>query len=298
MKQTDTFHADVTGTDASVKKPNNWVKHLDGNPHLSSFGIQCSSGDASSRIADIVADPANPENKVLQFWIKGPVKGKARIQSNVSGRGNLKQWYSKSKIYLHPDLAGLRTHEGGIGTGTASIDGHPIWFTFAEFRNNPGWGKSITYPFRITLAIRKDAGAGENLRFGLIGEVKARSSYETVWTADSKDYTIPFGEWLVSETYFKEGGKETGRFYWSLTRTDGTKSIIFDVRDFTHHPDDPSPAGMEIFSPFKLYTSPVLIEVIRNKGGTTQIFWDDWEFWSGFAAPENPKRENSKEAFK
>ncbi len=118
LNQTGANHADITGIDTSVSGPNDWVKNLEGNKHISRFGIQYGSGDASSRIANIVADPLNPENKVLQFWCKGPVKGKARIQSNVSGRRDLKEWYCKSKLFLHPDLGASTKHDGAIGTAS------------------------------------------------------------------------------------------------------------------------------------------------------------------------------------
>ncbi len=122
------------------------------------------------------------------------------------------------------------------------------------------------------------------MRFGLIGEVWVGSipTFQSVWDVERRDYDVPLGEWLLSETYFKEGDYNTGRFYWALTREDGTKTVLFDVHDYTHHPDDPSPKGMEMFSPFKLYVSPTLVDVIRKNGGVTQIYWDDWEMWSGF----------------
>ena len=68
---------------------------------------------------------------------------------------------------------------------------------------------------------------------------------------------IPFGEWLNSEIHFKEVSKKTGRFYWALIGEDGTRTVVFDVHDATRHPDDPSPGGMEILSPFKLYKNPI-----------------------------------------
>ncbi len=268
--QTSANHTDITGIDTSVSKPNDWVKNLEGNKHFGRFKINYGSGDRSSRIANIVADPLNSENKVLQFWCKGPVKNKARIASTIGGRKQLKEWYSKSRIFLPIDLSELTKHDGAIGTASVLNAVPPIWFTIAEFWNNPGGGKPVAaFPFRITLAIRKDAGIGKKLRFGLIGEVWVNSipTYQSVWDVERRDYDVPLGEWLLSETYFKEGDYDTGRFYWALTREDGTKTVLFDVHDYTHHPDDPSPKGMEVLSLFKLYTSPTLVDLIRKNGG-------------------------------
>ncbi len=287
---------DITGIDTSVSGPNDWVENLERNKHFGRFRIYYGygSGDTSSRIASIVADPLNPENKVLHYWYKGPVEGKmrkARMQSSYSGRKDLKEWYSKSRILLPHDLSAIAKHDGAIGTASVLNAHPPMWFTLAEFWSNLAGGKkTITNTFRITLAIRKDAGAGKKLRFGLTGEVwvNSMSTYQSVWDVECRDCTIPFGEWLQTETYFKEGDYKTGRFYWALTREDGTKIVVFDVHDYTHHPDDPSPNGMQDLSLFKLYTSPTLVDLIRENGGVTQIYWDDWEMWTSFPPDEQP----------
>ena len=39
---------------------------------------------------------------------------------------------------------------------------------------------------------------------------------------------------------------------------------------------------MTHWNPLKLYTSAGTVELIRNKGGVAQIYWDDLEIWDGW----------------
>ncbi len=55
----------------------------------------------------------------------------------------------------------------------------------------------------------------------------------------------------------------------------GKRTVIFDIRDYTQHPEDPNPDGLSKFNPIKLYTSSELPEHVRSQGGALQVLWDD-----------------------
>jgi hypothetical protein len=42
---------------------------------------------------------------------------------------------------------------------------------------------------------------------------------------------------------------------------------------------DPAPDGVSDFNPMKLYTSRRLLEHMKSRGKTLQIYWDDFELW-------------------
>lgn len=50
------------------------------------------------------------------------------------------------------------------------------------------------------------------------------------------------------EYYVKEGNKETGRFYMTITPDGETKQVVFDVTNFTHNTSDPVPNGFTVWS--------------------------------------------------
>jgi len=82
--------------------------------------------------------------------------------------------------------------------------------------------------------------------------------------------------------YWKEGDASTGRLYFSVTPEGGTKTVIFDITNYTYHPSNTGVKnGLIEFNPFKLYTDPKFVNHIRDNGGVMQVFWDDVEFWSG-----------------
>lgn len=84
--------ADICGKDASVAAPNDWTEDFDKHPEVGAFCIQYQGGTESQRSAKIIAEPGNPRNHVLHFWLNEPnVDGKkGRIQARVNGGENAK----------------------------------------------------------------------------------------------------------------------------------------------------------------------------------------------------------------
>ena len=60
---------------------------------------------------------------------------------------------------------------------------------------------------------------------------------------------------------------------------EGPGMVVFDITNFTHHPNDPNPDGLSHFNPMKLYTSKGLIDYVRDNGKSLQVYWDDFELW-------------------
>jgi hypothetical protein len=59
----------------------------------------------------------------------------------------------------------------------------------------------------------------------------------------------------------------------------GTKEVIFDLTRITHNSTDPNPDGVTDFNPIKLYTSKKLVDYMKSKDKTLQMYWDDFKLW-------------------
>ena len=271
---------DIVGKDNSVNQPNDWVSDLDDHPNIGKFNIQYQGGDVSQRYARIIPDPTNTGNQVLHYWLKhpnaqgaAPGRLKGRIQTNICGNNNLTEMYQKCRMYLHQDFDKLKDFPDSF-----------TWLGLTEFWNDPGWTED-KYPFRFSIGLTKKSGTGKDLYFRAHAQEKAGATWGggTTWGETNSEFVVPFGEWLTSEIYFKEGDASSGRFYFAIQRENGEKTVIFDIHNWTHHPDDPSPDGLECWNPLKLYTSSALIDFVRNNGGVLQIYWDDFSLWKGDA---------------
>jgi hypothetical protein len=265
-------HEILQGKDASYTTKNDWFADLNEHPKIGDFNIQYQGGDASERYALIVDDPTNPGNKVLKFWLNMPnvmennIRIKGRIQANIYGNTNISEMSHTSRVYLHPDFDYLKSAGSTIG-----------WLTLYEYWNNPVW-LGDPYPFRITININKiTEGPVESLYFQVHGQTKENDKWINQWEAVNTSIPVPIGEWFTAEISFKEGDKNTGKFTMIITNGSGTKATVFDITNFTHHPQDPKPDGLSHFNPLKLYTSAALIDSVRAAGKTLQIYWDDFE---------------------
>ncbi len=279
---------DIIGIDNSVSPPNNWVNDLENHPNIGNFSIFYEGGDDTMRFAKIVQDPTDPTNKILHYWLKYPnVTGtKGRVQSELYGNNNLTEMSQKVRIYLPNDWNIIKNATGG------TVE----WMVIMTLWNNAGWTTEGN-PFKISLGIHKRNPWSSDLNFNLTGDIKT-TYWQHIWEESDSNYSIPVGQWLTLETYFKEGNASNGRFVLAVTPDGGTRHIIFDVTNFTHHPSDTSPDGMRHYNPMKLYTSDVVIDYVRNNGGVLQLYWDDFEIWKDtnivLNVPENEDLNNFK----
>jgi hypothetical protein len=267
--------ADIVGADRTLPDRNDWVKDLDNHPNIGNFNLQYQGGDASMRFAKIIPEPGNPANQVLHFWLNESNVGgsKGRIQANLYGNNGLKEFRQSVRMFLPADFATVRTYPKKID-----------WLTIAEFWNNITWSQSIPYRFRITLGIGKPTEKESDLFFILDAQdcelfPNGSQKYTTLWSESNEQVKLPIGKWFTMEYYYKEGDSQNGKFYLAITPEGGQKQVVFDLTKLTHNSQDPNPDGVGDFNPLKLYTSKDLINYMRSKNKTLQIFWDDFKLW-------------------
>ncbi|UFH57944.1 hypothetical protein [Spirosoma sp. KNUC1025] len=263
----------MDGLDTSFSTKSDW--RTDWRPIVKNgrMQVQYTGGDSTKRFARVIAEPGNPTNKVLQYWLNdswvaSENQQKARIQTNLYGiQGGYTEFYQSVRVFLTDDFNALKTYPRSIN-----------WCTISEFWNNEWWVKSEPYGFRITLGIGKSSAEKSELNFILNAE---NAGQKEVWRADptTSNVVVPIGKWFTMEYYFKEGDQKTGRFYLAITPEGQPRQVVYDIANFTHNTADPAPNGVTGYNPMKLYTSKELISHVKAQGKTLQVYWDDFKLW-------------------
>lgn len=244
-----------------------------------SFYFNYTGGDSTQRFAKIVNDPTGLSNKVLQYHIVSPWSAetgaeKARVQYEFYNlKEGLKAFGQSVRIFLPQDFNTLRNYPNTIE-----------WLTIAEFWNNITWNQSVPYGFRVTLGVGKSSTSESDLHFILDGQdcelfPDGKQKYTTLWAEKNKQVKVPIGEWFKLNYSYKEGNAQTGRYKLTI-ETNNREQVVFDIQNFTHHSKDPNPDGVTHFNPVKLYTSKELVNFLKNKGKTLDIYWDDLRIWN------------------
>ena len=167
--------------------------------------------------------------------------------------------------------------------------GRISWFTVMEwweYRDNDIDGDRAGKS-RVTLGINKEPGIGQELYWHLDAQKMQPQSekFNRLWEHKNKRVPVPIGKWFVIESFFKPGDESTGRIWVSITPDSGERRVLFDVHNYTQHPDDPQPhRGWQFF---KLYTSSSILDYMRKAGRPVAGYYDDIEYWSDFP-PERP----------
>jgi len=261
----------ITGVDNTLSRKNDWDKDWRGCTKSGTFQLQYTGGDSTKRYAKIIAEPGNPKNKVLQFWMNdswhaSEGQQKARIQANIYGvKDGFKEFYQSVRVFLSNDFNVLKNYPQKI-----------TWLTISEFWNNEWWVATEKHGFRISLGIGKPTGDKSDLNFILDSQ---DTGFKTVWSGDNTKLKVPIGKWFTMEYYFKEGNKETGQFYMAVTPDGEPRQVAYDIHNFTHNTNDPSPDGLTGYNPIKLYTSKEVVAYVKSQGKTLQIYWDDFKLW-------------------
>ncbi|WLQ16363.1 hypothetical protein O5O45_10580 [Hahella aquimaris] len=248
----------------------NWTSEQTTTMGFGGAFINYEGGDLTERWAQVQPALDNPSNKVLAFALKKPNVNneKGRVQLDVTGKTGFKELKLLVRMYLSNSFSMLRTYP-------KTID----WLSLSSWWNNPHWDGD-PYPFVVSVNINKPSvKEGENqLRFA----VRARSYNQTtqkwddaLWREVNQTFEVPVGQWISLEYTFIEGDAETGRFKMTAALDNQAPQTIFDIHNYTRHPLDPSPDGISIISPMKLYTSAELIDYVTANGGLLTIQWDD-----------------------
>ena len=242
--------------------------------------IQYEGGTGKDRAAEVIADPTRQGNRVLQYWIEnaripgdrgGYYKGRIQLQFSDINKTAV---FTRYRMYLHPDLNHYRSYPGANN-----------WFNIMTL-----WvgDNRHPYPFKLSLNIGKDKGVGAPLYFIATGDIRTggRPGYgkwETIWGDIGGKFEVPVGEWLDMEVGYRQGDKSSGRFYVAVKRaSERSMHTVFDITNWTYHPQSPAPVPLVNWNPLKLYTSGSIIDHIRSKGGVARIYWDDLEIWDGW----------------
>jgi hypothetical protein len=268
----------IAGLDNTLKIKNDWDSNWASVLKNGKMQVQYTGGDSSKRFAKIISEPNNPNNHVLQFWLNEGWKAdlnldKARIQTNLYGIiGGYKEFYQSVRVFLTEDFNVLKDYPGTIN-----------WITISEFWNNEGWAENEKYGFRFGLMINKLTKGHDDLHFVLHaqdhGIINGKWVSTNVWGYENKIVKVPVGKWFTMDYYFKEGDKNNGQFYLTITPDGESKLVVFNLHDITHCTYDPDPDGLGAYNPLKLYTSKELIDYVRSQGKTLQIYWDDFKLW-------------------
>ncbi|MEG3765207.1 hypothetical protein [Alteromonas sp. 14N.309.X.WAT.G.H12] len=240
---------------------------------IGELNIQYLGGDWLKRNAKITVDPQDPTNKVLKFTVNEANccnDQKGRIQLNAYDLENSKQIEYQVDMYLPEEMRLLTEYPGELN-----------FFTISEWWNNNGW--SAEYPFRISVNIvKKDSSKGSPLVFEVRSQIKREeldSKWQgNIWHEKNESVQIPFGKWFTLKYAMKEGDKETGHFSLKLVDDQKVEHTVFDVTNWTHHPDNPNPDGLSNLNPIKLYTSYRFINYMVYRQKYIQVYWDNLIF--------------------
>lgn len=277
IDQTDR-DCDIVGKDTSLSSKNDWESDLEGHPMIGNVKIHYQGGDTSERIARIIDDPVQPENKVLQFWMnKGnaptPSGGKkSRIQTNFYNNNNLHEFSFETRVFFSEEWSWLRDRNEPMG-----------WFLCSEYWNNANW-TGENNAFRVNIHIEKiDGNKGNKLCFQMNSQ--NMENKDKVWVKDNHSFDIPIGEWFTMNLWIREGDSNSGRVVLAVTKSNGEKITVFDIHETTQHPNDKNPDGFSHFNPLKAYGDDSNLNYVRSQGGVLEVLWDDFKFWAGKYIP-------------
>lgn len=264
-------NAEIRGTDLSFQKLNRWKTDLEENPKIGYFDIQYQGGNSSQRLAEIVPDPQDPSNSTLKFWIKEPNVNKwtGRVQANIYENNDIKEFDYSVRLLIPSDFNNVKNAPFKI-----------YWLTLMEFWNNASWGDE-DYQYRMSVSLVKDGKETDSLRLRIKSQIRDNEldkwGKPELWKYVNDSYAVPIGKWMRIDIHFVEGDDKNGRFIFCITPDGEATTIVHDIRNFTHHPDDPSPDGMSHFNPLKLYTASEVVERVANSGGLLAVYWDDFQ---------------------
>ncbi len=272
---------DLWGEDESVGIKGDWINDLEDG--LLGKGHFCFGGGTfRQRGVRLTKDPENHGNQVLHTWIAAPnenisddnkvcnrdKKGsrKARVQHVLKDNPTLSEFQYRVRLRL-----GKPAFEAMVNSPYKIT-----WMTIGEFWNN---SPEQEHPFRVTLnLVKAEERRGASFYFGLKGEKQneATLEWEQVWREQIvSDVAVPLGEWFTFEVGLREGNRQSGRARVHVTKADGLRYKVADVRDWTYHPEG-TPDGFQSINTMKLYTSGQVMCGLRQRGHVLQAWWDDY----------------------
>jgi len=246
-------YGDIIGSDGL-----DWESDLEDNGSFGNFRIFYEGGNASQRSASIIEYGGEHvlEFRLAEANVNDGEKG--RVSTSLTDNVNLTDFTYSVEVNLTDAFDLISPAEGRL-----------TWMTIAEFWNDKA---QTEHAFRITLAIHKEEEAANTpLTWALHGQTQNTTSlqWDDVWT-ETSDESVPIHSWFTLQVVMVEGDGEHGQV---LVKKDDT--ILFDVHDWTHHPEDATPGGFDNLNLMKLYTSGDVLSQLPE-GRAFVILWDDF----------------------
>ena len=244
--------ADIVGSDGL-----DWESDLEDNGSFGNFRIFYEGGNASQRSANIIE---YQEGHVLEFRLSEANVNdgeKGRVQVSLTNNVNLTDFTYSINVNLTDAFELI-----------SSADSRLTWMTIAEFWNDKA---QTEHAFRITLAIHKeDAIPNTPLSWALHGQTQNTTSlmWDDVWV-ETSNAQVPIHTWFTLQISAIEGDAEHGRFSVKID-----EAVVFNVHNWTHHPEDTTPGGFDNLNMMKLYTSGEVLSQLPE-GRAFVIMWDN-----------------------
>ena len=237
----------------------NWNRLGSAIPGVSEFNIKYWGGQCpNDAYVDIINDPDGFRGQVLHAQVNSDSGDRTRCRTEGSlyfdkpiDQLCIRYQYKISDAYqavLDDNVRGWwlisEMWTEGPNTDRAS---QPIYL----YRGNDH------FYFTATLRERKKEGRG----------------YNTLWKVENPDYKIPLGKWVEVVHYIKPGPAGEGRLYFKF---DG--HVVFDIKG---KPIAWNNRRWRYWSCLKLYEDVTITDFLRKRGTPAQVWYDDFEVWSG-----------------
>jgi len=259
----------LLGQDTSVPPPNHWENDLQAQGRGLWFNYVDHKDGVNPEMlgARIVRDPKQPNNRVFYAWQKR-AEYQRTAYSRVQGELTKFDWpefYYKVRFRLGGDIAhGNRQSHEDLSLSLIEVGGGPGFhlcrLILHKWGNKHSWNNG-----KAPLRWRSEVGTPKS------GHTFFKSS----------GVKAIFNTWQALEFYAKAGDETTGR-YWAAI--DG--KVLFDETVKTKDAGNWTNAGI-----LKSYGGP-LVNLIKDKGGTHEVWFDDVEIWNSF--PPKKERLNSR----
>ena len=270
----------ITGIDASTGY--DWTDDIRAlGTGASDFGLYGAADHTwgTDTIIALVADPANASNQVLEFSAINTATNGCRLQVglewNLPGSTLTTEYYEKYRMRFD-GFEELNT------VGPASVEWLIIQQHFEHLVATPTCQVSNLY-----LSIHKGNGISSSTYWDLgwrytdgcdSGWVYFSTPSDIAWHQTNTTVPIPNETWFTIEWYAKKGNGSTGRVIVYITPDGGTRTLLFDVTDYTEHP---TRAGYyRESSPFCIYADNTS-DTMATAGHPLTIYFDDFEYWNG-----------------
>ena len=234
--------------------------------------------DRTKAWAEVCDAPNRKDKKALHFQFKSPnvltdrgeeIKG--RIQNELKFIPGFKNIVNEVDIFFPMHMSYLKSYPEAIH-----------FLTLQEYWND-AYNRQFDKVFRMTVGMNKDKGVGKDLYLELRCADRKQDAFHYTLKSWLKSWNIPFGKWFTLRTEIEEGNVENGRFKLMVKMLgDSDWIVIFDgvlqTQSSEYNDGILKPDGINSFQVFKFYTSKDIINYMKDKGLTMDVYYSNWRF--------------------